>query len=258
MSVAADHKSLRENDELDNENSDSAQRSRMKPSEQRFTRTVAFTAVFASPTLTRLLLLCILATCSMSVLNPWPRERTSDARENQSQMSAQGTLDSSFSQSHNEIWKFQYNGAFVDLAPYTPDSDNDNDSSRAAWSDLLPQGRGLVSRRKLLAASLSLPPASEDTEKFSVTAFHELHCLYMLQEAFRKARAGEEVPLHANHCLDYMRQLLLCHADGTLEPVKPELDNGVDGYGRERTCRAFGDLRDRSAELRSSDGFGIL
>ncbi|KAG4032579.1 hypothetical protein MFRU_006g00500 [Monilinia fructicola] len=53
---------------------------------------------------------------------------------------------------------------------------------------------------------------------------------------FGHAEHGD--PLHWLHCFDYLRQTILCNADGTLEP--PKLDSrgkeNVDGMG-ERQCR---------------------
>jgi hypothetical protein len=41
---------------------------------------------------------------------------------------------------------------------------------------------------------------------------------------------------HVRHCIDYLRQTLLCHADANLEPPNMEL-GGVTGFGVERKCR---------------------
>ncbi|RAL62701.1 hypothetical protein DID88_004544 [Monilinia fructigena] len=53
---------------------------------------------------------------------------------------------------------------------------------------------------------------------------------------FGHAEHGD--PLHWLHCFDYLRQTILCNADGTLEP--PRVDSrgkeNVDGMG-ERQCR---------------------
>ena len=55
-----------------------------------------------------------------------------------------------------------------------------------------------------------------DHRFFAVTMFHELHCLRMLNLAFfRHPVAGPE---HVRHCLNYLRQGVLCSPDLTLEP----------------------------------------
>jgi hypothetical protein len=47
---------------------------------------------------------------------------------------------------------------------------------------------------------------------------------------------------HNAHCLDYIRQLIICHADMTLEPrAAYPASNGnpyhIDGYGTAHTCK---------------------
>jgi len=90
--------------------------------------------------------------------------------------------------------------AFEDVAP--------NNSYRQAdlfswleWHaiDHFPRAHGFV----------SLGP---DGRKFGVSMFHQLHCLEMIREAFIVGPDG-----HASHCLNFLRQTLLCAADTTLE-----------------------------------------
>lgn len=55
---------------------------------------------------------------------------------------------------------------------------------------------------------------------FVVTMFHELHCLRLLNLAFDASDpVGEE---HIKHCLNYLRQMILCDADLTIEPANWE------------------------------------
>ncbi|KAI0448093.1 hypothetical protein F4803DRAFT_496473 [Xylaria telfairii] len=50
-------------------------------------------------------------------------------------------------------------------------------------------------------------------------------------------------PAHVRHCIDYLRQSLMCHADTNLEPVRKDL-GGVTGFGSEHKCRDFDKLKD--------------
>ena len=45
-------------------------------------------------------------------------------------------------------------------------------------------------------------------------------------------------PAHVRHCIDYLRQSLMCHADTNLEPIIEEL-GGATGFGSEHKCRNF-------------------
>lgn len=45
---------------------------------------------------------------------------------------------------------------------------------------------------------------------------------------------------HIRHCIDYLRQSLMCHADTNLEPIIRDM--GVSGFGTEKQCRNFSRL----------------
>lgn len=68
------------------------------------------------------------------------------------------------------------------------------------------------------------------------------------QEPDGRAEAKEKVaeemidPAHVRHCIDYLRQSLMCHGDATVE-VKPVGVNGVRGFGIEHQCRDWERLR---------------
>jgi hypothetical protein len=56
--------------------------------------------------------------------------------------------------------------------------------------------------------------------------YHELHCLHELvltmNGNYTTATGG-----HSRHCLNYLRQMALCQADDTLEPVLKATDKSV-------------------------------
>jgi hypothetical protein len=49
--------------------------------------------------------------------------------------------------------------------------------------------------------------------------FHALHCLDAFRHALTDRRPDSFTPHHFDHCLNYLRQLVLCSADATLEPL---------------------------------------
>jgi len=89
---------------------------------------------------------------------------------------------------------------------YSLNSSDDDD-----WSTLIPR----------LSSGFLLHPT---TGKFyAVSLYHQLHCLDALRKYIAKGDALVLTPgtvAHSDHCLDYLRQALLCHADTTLEPVR--------------------------------------
>lgn len=58
-----------------------------------------------------------------------------------------------------------------------------------------------------------------------------------------KEKVAEEMvdPAHVRHCIDYLRQSLMCHGDTTIE-VKPVGVNGVRGFGTEHQCQDWEQL----------------
>ncbi|RDX57168.1 hypothetical protein OH76DRAFT_1476613 [Lentinus brumalis] len=70
---------------------------------------------------------------------------------------------------------------------------------------------------------------------FVITMFHELHCLRMINRALSKM-PGATVD-HIKHCLNYIRQGILCEPDLTLEPGNfEERDFEVERIGGTHMC----------------------
>ncbi|KAM7190179.1 protein of unknown function (DUF3328) domain containing protein [Rhypophila sp. PSN 637] len=99
------------------------------------------------------------------------------------------------------------------------------------WMSLMPS-----------SSFITYPSLSPD-EAHGVAVFHQLHCLNGIREAYWAAKDGlphshVARPSHVRHCIDYLRQALMCHADTNLEPIIPEL-GGASGFGSEHKCRGF-------------------
>lgn len=54
-------------------------------------------------------------------------------------------------------------------------------------------------------------------------------------------------PAHVRHCVDLLRQSLMCMADVTVE-VKDEAAGGVHGFGIKHQCTNWGQLVDWTAK----------
>jgi hypothetical protein len=63
----------------------------------------------------------------------------------------------------------------------------------------------------------------------------------------------EEVVFHRDHCLDYIRQALMCHADATFEPLTSV---GINGMGATHQCRDFDKIFSWAYEHRSDKMHG--
>ncbi|KAJ7605960.1 hypothetical protein DFH06DRAFT_254509 [Mycena polygramma] len=77
------------------------------------------------------------------------------------------------------------------------------------WHSVIPRGHGWV----------RLGP---EKRPFSVSMYHQLHCINGIRRALLLSTSEKtaHVRSHTNHCFNYLRQLLLCRADTTLEPTK--------------------------------------
>lgn len=131
------------------------------------------------------------------------------------------------------------------------------------WEDLVSPNGGFI------------VVTSEDQSRhlYGISMYHQLHCLAMIRsavqdlqsqiEAASPAEHGHENMHHAHarhsdsgnhlrpshwlHCFDYLRQTILCNADGTVElpSISPSGEELIHGEG-ERQCRDWTRLRDLS------------
>jgi hypothetical protein len=61
--------------------------------------------------------------------------------------------------------------------------------------------------------------------------FHQMHCLQMIRRAIVRGDMGH----HIHHCLNFLRQVVLCASDTTLNPL--DYVDGTDGLGVVHICR---------------------
>jgi hypothetical protein len=136
---------------------------------------------------------------------------------------------------------------------------NSNDSAYsgtaadAEWAALYPPDGGFIQTK-----------LSNFTVQLSVTTFHAIHCLNTLRqvaEVFFDVASSETSALvtngtaggffHMQHCLVYLRQMVMCSSDPALEH-DILLPNGTTthlGDGTVHTCRNFDELSSRSVKL---------
>lgn len=68
---------------------------------------------------------------------------------------------------------------------------------------------------------------------FGVSMFHQLHCLQMIRLALINGPND-----HSGHCLNFLRQAILCNSDTTLDPVYTNGSvSGSSGLGVTHICR---------------------
>ncbi|KAI0432346.1 hypothetical protein F5Y09DRAFT_301917 [Xylaria sp. FL1042] len=131
------------------------------------------------------------------------------------------------------IYSFRYNISYTEEPSLYTDQ---------LWSDLFPMDGGFF-------VHSTIAPT-----RTTFSSFHQLHCLNGLRQAYwqshKAAVHGEKInevdlpkdlqPHHVQHCIDLLRQTLMCHADTTLE-VADEA-GGVDGFRTKHQCRSWEQL----------------
>ena len=126
---------------------------------------------------------------------------------------------------------------------------------------------------------MKVPQGSETKEVYMLSVFHQLHCLVrpslsgmgrvrrepnlMVQigkqtaivEAYGRLRINNTVAQadwHFMHCVDYLRQSILCAADTTVE-------GSGNGWGATHVCKNFDDVKEwaehRAVDITYTDTF---
>ncbi|TFK84805.1 hypothetical protein K466DRAFT_495922 [Polyporus arcularius HHB13444] len=81
---------------------------------------------------------------------------------------------------------------------------------------------------------------------FLVSMVHQMHCLDVIRVGFVTNATGYH--RHVEHCLRYLRQIVLCYADTTLEVDEPGIKDGemahaASGVGAIHRCKDWTVLR---------------
>ncbi len=129
------------------------------------------------------------------------------------------------------------------------------------WQEMLPQGGGALRiphpRRFDMPPSALLANDSEASEAYATSVTHQLHCLAMVRDVVVSSITGRErktdgsADRHIVHCLDYIRQAIICNGDTTLEEFKAVLDGEghaisyyIDGMGTTHQCRDWNAIKE--------------
>ncbi|OJJ69566.1 hypothetical protein ASPBRDRAFT_281622 [Aspergillus brasiliensis CBS 101740] len=122
-----------------------------------------------------------------------------------------------------------------------------------SWDKLMPLGEGYL--RIPHPRRFDIPPSSpilndpDAAELYMVSSVHQLHCLRILRDVIVKVdndngNMSVKVDKHVFHCLDYLRQAIMCAGDTTLEWARVRRNaNGdlagyfFDGRGSSHQCR---------------------
>ncbi|RXG48968.1 hypothetical protein VDGE_04657 [Verticillium dahliae] len=123
-----------------------------------------------------------------------------------------------------------------------------------------PVGHGFFSATK---NQNQLPTVTVDPENHPahITAvFHQLHCLYMIMQAYHSGvQATEEteaMAFHLRHCFEYLRLSLVCHGDTALGG---RVDDTTAGEaGAQHVCKDWGAVKRFAETHRTNEFRGII
>ncbi|KAL8868902.1 MAG: hypothetical protein Q9215_008119 [Flavoplaca cf. flavocitrina] len=129
--------------------------------------------------------------------------------------------------------------------------------NEAAWSDLYNFGISRIPRLSAAKLVNKTVPIPDDPGYYAVglEVFHQLHCLNMIRKRiYSKEKFDREDELmgmdHVEHCIDELRQSLMCTSDITPLSWKwVEKDQEAKEVADViRTCRKFDSIRDWAQE----------
>ncbi|PYH93998.1 hypothetical protein BO71DRAFT_399247 [Aspergillus ellipticus CBS 707.79] len=157
------------------------------------------------------------------------------------------------------------------------------DISDPAWESLIPPGKGFIAVNNPKSHGLSggFPIPGGNSEGYSLSVFHQIHCLALLDRTLRQSdlamssspsasmhsppRRDTHVNTHGSahvaHCVDYLRQAIMCAADTT--PEKARVVNGTvqqdtDGWGVVHQCRDWDEVYEFAKTNRAFESEGII
>lgn len=129
------------------------------------------------------------------------------------------------------------------------------------WNHLMPVGMGFVwvndtHRYHDLPTPIDWP----DKTVFTTSVTHQIHCLFTIAQTYSGLKSGHPIPpdhhWHMIHCMDYMREAILCSADMALEGHEttfPDDNGGSDGWDSKHVCKDYREVKKYLESVRAYD-----
>ncbi|EMF17924.1 uncharacterized protein SEPMUDRAFT_153745 [Sphaerulina musiva SO2202] len=125
-------------------------------------------------------------------------------------------------------------------------TDQQSEALIEQWASLIPNGRGFVELHNNNTAAMNLPPplVLHNRSIHGIAVFHQLHCLKELGQAITELTHGRPLSQdlkHTYHCIEYLRQVVQCTSDTTLEGFDVTHPNkfATTGWGSTHVCKDF-------------------
>ncbi|ERS98678.1 uncharacterized protein SPSK_06507 [Sporothrix schenckii 1099-18] len=129
------------------------------------------------------------------------------------------------------------------------------------WNHLMPVGMGFVwvndtHRYHDLPTPIDWP----DKTVFTTSVTHQIHCLFTIAQTYSGLTSGHPIPpdhhWHMIHCMDYMREAILCSSDMALEGHEttfPDDNGGSDGWDSKHVCKDYREVKAYLESVRAYD-----
>ncbi|KAG7093343.1 hypothetical protein E1B28_007023 [Marasmius oreades] len=112
-----------------------------------------------------------------------------------------------------------------------------------AWGDLYKYGLQRIpeDEAKLIPWKTVRIPGDESHYAVALDVFHQLHCLNIIRKAFHPDYYPKEEQWHVDHCIEHIRQAIVCSSDVSLIIWQwfPEKNKTLGRSGTPHTCRNF-------------------
>ncbi|GIZ49843.1 hypothetical protein CKM354_001286200 [Cercospora kikuchii] len=159
-----------------------------------------------------------------------------------------------------------------------PEFDGGSKAADDAWDSLMPRGRGYIAIPNPAQYGLGRGKdrGDPDGDIYAISGFHQMHCLGIIREVFLALRNDSSSidfsaavhghpPLgdHINHCIQYIRQGIMCAADPTIESLAEDVEQDgrvrvTDlGWGNTHVCRSWDSLKNYAAMHTHARGGGL-
>ncbi|KAI0028699.1 hypothetical protein K488DRAFT_57969 [Vararia minispora EC-137] len=114
-----------------------------------------------------------------------------------------------------------------------------SDLGAAEYAKLVPDGGHTVKMK--------------DGKEYTVALFHQLRCLEILRNAYVD---GAGVTPLTEHCMNYLRQSILCLADTRLESVRAAGGEHIVDFSADYTCRDWTAVYEAAETLQNPEDAG--
>lgn len=134
----------------------------------------------------------------------------------------------------------------------------------------------MVTREEMIKMKMDPEGALETTDpatgkrgfRVAIEVFHQLHCLNLLRQANHKshyaplggdtAAEPEDLHGHLDHCIDALRQFVMCQSDTNVFPFRFPFNDGDPwpDYSSPRVCRNFQKVRQWAVDHGVEQGVG--